>query len=189
MRVLLDIGHKYQNDIRNKGILYKGVYEADLVEEYYHKLQEKIIQSGEEIVTIKTDKNILNCSYEDRIKWANNNNIDLYISGHIKFNSNESDIVYCGGKKNFKIANLLKNIINQDKYIAVGKVVDIIKLSKNYDDYVPLDKLKCQNILFRPAFIDENKNGLLIIDKFFSDVVNILFEFITKIREEKYERN
>jgi len=195
MKIALDTQHKYKPAPKNndKGAVFQGVYEADLVDKYFNAIgedKEKNISldlTKEDLIIIRNNpaQGILTGWYPDRIKWANDNKIDLYFAGHLNAGGGKYGLIEVedGKNENYELARVLADIFSQE---LMNPDFRVHKLAKEERGYVCIAGAKCPAFLLEPAFIDNPKHfDMLINGDWLTKIGNALLKFLRYYKEIK----
>ena len=123
--IVIDPGHGG----KDPGAVGKsGLYEKDIALEIAKSLRDRLMKHGsyEVLLTRESDETI---SLNDRVEYANANNVDLFISIHINSSSSRQSFVetyYFGPTNDSKVAELAK-LENADSHYEYGEFKKIIQ--------------------------------------------------------------
>jgi N-acetylmuramoyl-L-alanine amidase len=123
--IVIDPGHGG----KDPGAVGKlGIYEKDIALKIAKSLRDRLVKHGkyEVLLTRESDETI---SLNDRVEFANANNVDLFISIHINYSPSRQSFIetyYFGPTNDPKVADLAK-LENADSHYEYGEFKDIIQ--------------------------------------------------------------
>lgn len=123
--IVIDPGHGG----KDPGAVGKsGIYEKDIALEIAKSLRDRLMKHGtyEVLLTRESDETI---SLNDRVEYANGNNVDLFISIHINYSPSQQSFIetyYFGPTDDSKVAELAK-LENADSHYEYGEFKEIIQ--------------------------------------------------------------
>ena len=153
--IIIDVGH----GAKDMGTSYGGLLEKDLNLEIAKILEQELVKNGASVILIREDDYDLSSpnsklrkrnDFNNRIKYINNSNANLYLSIHINYLSDKS---YSGAqvfynKENKKLAEIIQKYLNTISYPrSIKKIPDVYMY----------DKLNIKGVLIECGFISNYK--------------------------------
>jgi len=200
MKIALDTQHKYKPAPKDndKGVVFQGVYEADLVDKYFNAVPEDIEKKitldlvQENIILIRNNsaQGILVGNYSDRIKWANDNKVDLYFAGHLNAGGGKYGLIEVVENKeeDLQLARNLAKMFSDELMNDDFRVNILRKKPDGTTDrgYSCIAGCNCPAFLLEPAFIDNPKHfDMLVNGDWINKIGKVILKFIKYYKEIK----
>lgn len=195
MKIVLDTQHKYKPAPKDndKGAVYQNICEADLVDKYFEAVSEdrekqmSIDLTQEDIILIRNNpsQNILTGWYPTRIKWANDNKVDLYFAGHLNAGGGKYGLIEVIDGKNddYELAKVLADMFKDGLGNSDFRVK---KLTKDDRGSICIAGSICPAFLLEPAFIDNPEHfDKLVNGDWLYKIGKVLLKFIRYYKEVK----
>lgn len=196
MKVVLDTQHKYkpipyEND---RGAFYKGLHEADLVDKYFDSVPEDrekrmtMDLTQQDIVIIRNNpaQNILTGWYSNRIKWANENKVDLYFAGHLNAGRGKYGMVGIADYRYEKYADVLASFFKQE---LKNDDFRVIIMDSGDRGYACIAHSFCPAFLLEPAFLDNDEHfEKLLNGDWLYRIGKAILKFIFFYKETRIEK-
>lgn len=197
LKIALDTQHsgKPKPKHKDKGASHKGLHESDLVQQYFEKAKKMLEEEGHQVFINDPGKDILTGWYGQRHEWANNNNIDLYLAGHLNSARKPGNyslvmVKYDVAPEIFNLANSLaekfKHFLST-KFATVWKVMsedDPLTLRDENRGYSCIDGVECPAFLLEPAFINNPDFHILVKEGLAQNLIAMaIVEFVREFTE------
>lgn len=162
--IVIDVGHGG----KDSGTTYDGINEKDINLLIAKKLEEELIKNGVNVLMVRDGDNDLSSpnvnrrkksDFDNRIKFINGSNADMFISIHINYLGNSkyygSQVFYTKG--NEKIAMSIQNMFRK-------KLGSPMKEKELSNDIYMYKKLNVPGVLIECGFLSNAKERKLLQD-------------------------
>ncbi len=194
IRVALDTQHKYKPvpHEKDRGAFFNGLSESELVEKYFDAISEdrennlSLNLESEDIILIRNNPalKILSGWYYQRIRWANENNVDLYFAGHLNAGGGKYGLIgILDREEDFELATILSEMFKNSLKISDFRIT---KLGEKDRGYSCIAGCKCPIFLLEPVFIDNPEHFSQLKDgELCYKIGKVLLKFIRYFRDRK----
>ena len=177
--IIIDVGHGG----KDVGTTYKNIYEKDINLEIAKVLEQELIKNGASVILLRDNdfdlsspnsKRRKKSDFDNRIKFINESNSDLYLSIHINYLNDKS---YQGAQvfyldNNEYLASNIQMYLNEISYPrSIKKIPDVYMYKK----------LKIKGVLIECGFISNNYERNKLLDNNYQKLlVNQIIKGIIK---------
>lgn len=186
MKVALDIQHLYKaSHPKDRGCFGSGVYEADIVKDYMSKTAFLLQEKGIDVIINETERSPLTGDYWQRHAYANNNNVHLYIAGHLNVDSTQPEYVFIEHKTpanyfavifSHILSAHLKNYLNTDNVV-------IKPIKEDNPDYFCINNLIMPAVIIKPLSLHNKSHMELVKDQGLFVIAEAIRNAIDQYRE------